>query len=168
MDRSLSIPVSPRRLRTTSSTPSRSRRVSPCDRGAFLIASAANEAGWVELPAVEKRHPALFARALFGPDETGRLVQRVVPTFADGVGNRPEFTASEPAPLEMVFFARCLGCHLGGLTPELFRIRRSVTAHDPRWSLIHPDVASEQARRLTLAHAFRLLRLAAKERFDGP
>jgi hypothetical protein len=123
----------------------------------FLIAAAINADGRVELPAVQEGIPSALVRALFEPDEVGGFVQWVVPR----TGAAPALPASRQ-PLDMTFFARCLCCRLGALTPELFAIRGYATTGGLRGRLVHADAASEEARRRVLRNAF-LVHLSAYE-----
>lgn len=123
----------------------------------FLIASTINDAGWVELPAVQDGFPVLFARALFGLDEAGGFVQQVVPNTAG-----PLLPSRNLPPLDMTLFARCLCCTFGSLTPDLFTVRGYEKTGGLWGRLVHADAASEEARRRTLRSAF-LVHLSAYE-----
>lgn len=123
----------------------------------LLIASAINDDGLVELPAVQDCVPAALARALFGLDETGGFVQQVVPRTA---GAR---ALTRPGrPLDMTFFARCLCYEFGALTPEVFALRGYAATGGHRGRLVHADADAEEARRRTLRSAF-LVHLSAYE-----
>ena len=123
----------------------------------FLIASAINTDGQVELPAVQESIPSALARALFETDEVGSFVQRVVPR---GAGATAHLGSREP--LDMTFFARCLCCRFGELTPALFSIRGHSVTGRYRGRLLHTDPASDEARRRALRNAF-LVHLSAYE-----
>ncbi len=120
---------------------------------AFLIAAAVNDEGVVELPAAGGGTAFPIARAHFAPDDRGGFAQRVVP--AVGQGGRWE-------PLDMGFFARCLGLALGALTPDLFAVRGVGAVGQSRGRLARQDPASEEARLHALRTAF-LVHLAAYE-----
>jgi hypothetical protein len=62
----------------------------------------------------------------------------------------------------MAFFARCLCCRFGTLTPELFAIRGYVATGGLHGGLVRVDAASERARRYVLRNAF-LAHLSAYE-----
>lgn len=120
---------------------------------AFLLASAVNDDGCIELPAVSGASRYPIANAYFSPDARGTFVQRVVPRGAK---------AGEWEPLDMAFFARCLGLALGSLTPELFALRGVGGPGQPCGRLLRTDRASEEARVAILRSAF-LVHLAAYE-----
>lgn len=120
---------------------------------AFLIAAAVNDEGHVELPAAGGGTAFPIARAHFAPDDRGGFVQRVVPAVEQG--GRWE-------PLDMAFFARCLGLALGALTPDLFAVRGVGVPGQARGRLARRDPASEEARLQALRAAF-LVHLAAYE-----
>ncbi|MEP0546953.1 MAG: hypothetical protein ABJF88_08475 [Rhodothermales bacterium] len=123
----------------------------------FLIASAINTDGQVELPAVREAIPSALARALFEVDPAGGFVQQVVPRTAKVLAFPGKWR-----PLDMTFFARCLCCQFGVLTPELFAIRGHPTTGGLRGRLLHTDPTSEEVRRRTLRSAF-LIHLSAYE-----
>ena len=123
----------------------------------LLIASAINTDGQVELPAVQEAIPSALARALFEVDPAGEFVQQVVPRTAKVVAFPGKWQ-----PLDMTFFARCLCCRFGALTPELFAIRGHEATGGLRGRLVHADAASEEARRRVLRSAF-LVHLSAYE-----
>ncbi len=118
----------------------------------FLIAAAINDDGYIDLPASSGTALPL-GRAHFGPDDGGALVQRLAP--AVGV-------AGAWAPLDMHFFARCLGLTYGPLTPALFAVRGVGGPTSTRARLAHPDAESDAARFRIIRGAF-LAHLAAYE-----
>lgn len=120
---------------------------------AFLLASAVNDDGCIELPAASGTARYPIANAYFSSDARGNFVQRVAPR-----GARP----GEWEPLDMAFFARCLGLALGALTPDLFALRGVGGPGQPRGRLLYTDRASEDARMAVLRSAF-LVHLAAYE-----
>jgi hypothetical protein len=120
---------------------------------AFLIAAAVNDAGHVELPAAGEGTAFPIARAYFAPDSRGGFVQRVAPAAGRG---------GDWEPLDMAFFARCLGLALGALTPDLFAVRGVGGVGQSRGRLARTDAASEEARLQALRTAF-LVHLAAYE-----
>lgn len=125
----------------------------------FLIASAINYDGWVELPAVQDGVPYSFSRAFFGLDEKGAFVQRVVPNPA---GPPPKNVGA--APLDMTLFGRCLCYRFGSLTPDLFTVLGYEKTGGLKGRLVHTDTASEEARRRVLRTAFLIYLAAYEER----
>lgn len=120
---------------------------------AFLIAAAINDDGFVELPAAGGGAAFPLSRALFAPDAHGGFVQRVVPAAGRAGGWRP---------LDMAFFARCLGVALGPVTPDVFAVRGVGGPGQTRGRLAHADAGSDEARLRALRGAF-LVHLAAYE-----
>lgn len=120
---------------------------------ALLIAAAINEDGYVELPAAGSGIAFPLARALFGPDGGGGLVQRVLPAAGRDADWRP---------LDMAFFARCLALRLGPVTPDLFAVRGVGGDGQSHGRLARTDAASETARVRALRAAFAV-HLAAHE-----
>ena len=118
----------------------------------FLIAAAINDDGHIALPAATGAALPL-GRAEFGPDATGALVQRVAPA----VGSRGAWE-----PLDMAFFARCLGLAFGALTPALFAVRGVGGPASLHSRLARPDAASDEARFRIIRSAF-LAHMAAYE-----
>jgi hypothetical protein len=122
-----------------------------------LIAAAINADGRVELPAVQDGIPSALARALFEPDEAGGFVQWVVPRTGGAIAH-----PASRQPLDMTFFARCLCCRFGALTPELFTIRGYAATGWLLGRLVHAVDTSEEARQRVLGNAF-LIHLSAYE-----
>ena len=118
----------------------------------FLLAATINDDGHIDLPAASGAVLPL-GRAQFGPDASGALVQRVAPA----VGSRGAWE-----PLDMDFFARCLGLAFGALTPALFAVRGVGGPNSTRARLARPDAASDEARFRIIRSAF-LAHLSAYE-----
>ena len=125
----------------------------------FLIASAINADGKVELPAVQDGVPIALVRAYFSIAAGGRLVQQVMPrALAPGSSRRDE------APLDMTFFARCLCRRFGELTPDIFTLRGFAATGGFKGNLLLTDAASEDARQRALRNAFLVHLTAYEER----
>jgi hypothetical protein len=120
---------------------------------AFLLAAAINEQGYIALPAVVGGATFPVAQAHFAPDDRGGFVQRVTPA----VGSDERWK-----PLDMAFFARCLGLALGAVTPGIFAVRGIGAAVHSHGRLARRDPASEEERLRALRSAF-LIHLAAYE-----
>lgn len=120
---------------------------------AFLLAAAINDDGWIELPAAGAGAAFSVTRAFFAPSvPASQLVvadggfMQCVSTAAGG--------ASDWRPLDMAFFARCLGLALGSVTPDLFAVRGVGAVGQSRGRLARTDATSEEARLRVLRGAF--------------
>ena len=111
----------------------------------FLIAAAVNDDGYIEdLPAAAGGTTVPFKRALFAPKHGRRAVAE---------HGAPGGRGGAWAPLQMDYFARCLGLALGALTPPLFAVRGvggPSSAHG-RLARTGPDADEERRRTIQTA-----------------
>ena len=94
-----------------------------------------------------------FKRALFAPSTAGALLQSTV----SQVGGRGAWV-----PLEMDYFARCLGLAFGARTPSLFVVRGVGGPESGCGRLARSDAASGEARERIIRAAL-LVHIAAYE-----
>lgn len=121
----------------------------------LLIAAAVNDDGHIELPAAAGGTTVPFKRALFAPGADGALLQSTVPQAgSQGVW----------APLEMDYFARCLGLALGALTPGLFAVRGVGGPGSGHGRLQRSDAASRERRERIVRAALLAHHVAYEER----
>ncbi len=126
---------------------------------AFLLAAAVNDDGWIELPAAGAGAAFSVTRAFFAPTVPARQLAGAVGGFAQCVAPAAE-QAGDWRPLDMAFFARCLGLALGSVTPGLFAVRGVGAVGQSRGRLVHTDEAAEEGRLRVIQGAFLVHRAA--------